>query len=84
MGQRIYLNNQQSALVLGDDGYQALHVPELKPDDNVPDGMALLTTIAVLLKLDDLDFQEYMAKRWNEIVDQQRSRESQDRTGGGV
>ena len=72
MGQRIYLKQKQSALVLGEGGYRALHVPEMKPDDNVPGGMRLLITIEILLKLDDLDFQEYMVKRWNEIVDRLR------------
>lgn len=68
MGNKIYLNNKQAALILHEDGEQKLYLPPIKEDDIIPHTVSFLTTIAVLLKTEDKRFQRYMAKRWNEIV----------------
>jgi len=66
MGEKIYLKNNQGALVLGDDGMIELHLP--KKDDPVPDFVTPLTIISILLKTNDEDFRKYVLSRWDEIV----------------
>jgi len=68
MGERIYLKNNQGALILSETGPLELHIPKMNDEDTVPDFIAFLTTISILLKTNDERFQKYMARCWNEIV----------------
>ena len=70
MGEKIYVNNEQAALVLGSNGFVMLCIPKFIDADHeiVPDYVAFLSAISILIKTEDKKFQMYMAKRWNEII----------------
>ena len=70
MGKTIHLTDDQAALVLDETGFHELYIPNQDDDDIVPDYVSFLTIISLLLKKNDENFQKYMAKRWNEIVEE--------------
>jgi len=68
MGYHIYLNNKQSALIVDVSGVHSLHIPNQNDEDIVPGHITALTTISILLKTQDVKFQKYIERRWNELI----------------
>ena len=58
------LKKEAVRLTLGEHGLISLELPRTDP---VKDHVIFITTIAVLLKTEDKDFQDYIERRSNEL-----------------
>ena len=69
MGTRIYLNNNQAALVLSKDGKVGVHIPKVGEDNKpVPGYIITLVGIAALVKTQDKKFFRLVGKAMRKFM----------------
>jgi hypothetical protein len=68
---KITISKKEAGLFLDDKGKATLYLPK---DDEMPDYVQLIACIGILIKRDDRQFINYVFKRWETILRDDKAR----------